>query len=98
MLLRYSRAAWSFVNISQAILGIKPDYEGLLIDPCLPSSWTGYKVERLFRGVKYIIEVKKPKGISKGVSRIILDKEELGSNILPILKDNKTHYVEVYIE
>ena len=91
-------AAWSFVNISQAILGIKPDYEGLLIDPCLPSSWTGYKVERLFRGVKYVIEVKKPKGISKGAHRIILDKEELGSNIIPILKDNKTHNVEVYIE
>jgi len=91
-------AAWSFVNISQAILGIKPDYEGLLIDPCLPSSWTGYKVERMFRGVKYIIEVKKPKGISKGAPRIILDKEELGSNIIPILKDNKTHNVEVYIE
>lgn len=91
-------AAWSFVNISQAILGIKPDYEGLLIDPCLPSSWAGYKVERMFRGVKYIIEVKKPKGISKGAPRIILDKEELGSNIIPILKDNKTHNVEVYIE
>ncbi len=91
-------AAWSFVNISQAILGIKPDYEGLLIDPCLPSSWTGYKVERVFRGVKYRIEVKKPKGISKGVSRIILDKKELGSNILPILKDNKTHQVEVYMK
>ena len=91
-------AAWSFVNISQAILGIKPDYEGLLIDPCLPSSWTGYKVERVFRGVKYRIEVKKTKGVSKGVSRIILDKKELGSNIIPILKDNKTHNVEVYIE
>jgi len=91
-------AAWTFVNISQAILGIKPDYEGLMIDPCLPKNWTGYKAERVFRGARYKIKVKKQKGICKGKQKIILDKKELKSNIVPIFKDNKTHLVEVYIE
>ncbi len=91
-------AAWAFVSISQAILGIKPDYEGLLIDPCLPKNWTGYKVDRIFRGTRYKIEVRKQKGICKGKQKIILDKRELKSNIVPIFKDNKTHLIEVYIK
>jgi len=91
-------AAWTFVNISQAILGIKPDYNGLMIDPCLPGSWTGYKVERVFRGTRYKIEIKKQKGVSRGTLRVILDNKELESNTIPILKDNRTHHVEVYIE
>lgn len=50
-------AAWSFVNISQAILGIYPDYEGLIIKPCLPDEIKFYKVKRYFRGCIYNIEV-----------------------------------------
>ncbi|GAI71388.1 unnamed protein product, partial [marine sediment metagenome] len=46
--------------ISQAILGIKPDYEGLLIDPCVPSDWKEYSVVRFYRGVKYHITVQNP--------------------------------------
>jgi len=43
-------AAWNFVAISQWILGVKPDYDGLKIDPCIPKAWDGYKVTRYFRG------------------------------------------------
>ncbi len=92
-------AVWTFRAFVDWILGIKPTYEGLLIDPCLPTNWTGYDAEREFRGVRYKIKVKKAKGISKGISKIILDKkEELESNILPLLKNGSTHQVEVYMK
>lgn len=90
-------AVWTFRAFVDWILGIRPTCKGLLIDPCLPTSWDGYKAERVFRGVKYEIKVKKPKGISKGISKVILDKEELESDTLPVLKDGKTHQVEVYM-
>ena len=91
------KAVWVFRAFIDWILGIKPTYQGLLIDPCLPTKWSGYEAERVFRGVKYEIKVIKPKEISRGVLRIILDKEELDSNILPIFEDGSTHQVEIYM-
>ncbi len=52
-------AAWNYVAITQWILGIRPGYDGLLIDPVIPSAWKGYKAERSFRGVKYNILVER---------------------------------------
>ncbi|HHU12653.1 MAG TPA: glycosyl transferase [Clostridiaceae bacterium] len=52
-------AAWSFVNISQAILGIMPDYDGLRIAPCLPDELSSYRVERVYRGCRYRITVER---------------------------------------
>src|SRR5690554_3449049 len=53
-------AAWNFVAVSQWILGIRPDYDGLIIDPCIPSDWNGFTVTRKFRGATYRITVKNP--------------------------------------
>ena len=53
-------ASWNFVAISQYILGIKPEYEGLMIDPSIPAVWDGYSVVREFRGTTYKIEIKNP--------------------------------------
>ena len=88
-------AAWNFVAISQYILGIVPDYEGLKIDPCIPKEWKGFKVERTFRDNKYIIEVKNPDGVSKGVNSILVDGIKIKGNILPVFEPNSTHKVEV---
>ena len=52
-------ASWVFVAVSQAILGIQPDYNGLRIKPCLPDSINGLTVTRVFRGAKYIIRIKR---------------------------------------
>jgi cellobiose phosphorylase len=60
-------AAWSFVNISQAILGIYPDYDGLVIKPCLPDEIKSYKVQRYFRDKMYYIEVE---NLGKGNTKI----------------------------
>ncbi len=88
-------AAWSFVAITQAILGIKPDYQGLLIDPCIPKSWKEYMVIRLFRGVKYHITVKNPEGVSKGVKRLLINGKLIKGNLVPYNKKDKEVEVTV---
>jgi cellobiose phosphorylase len=50
-------AAWNYVAITQWILGIRPDYDGLLISPVFPQDWKGFTVKREFRGVVYQIQV-----------------------------------------
>jgi cellobiose phosphorylase len=90
-------AAWSFVTITQAILGIKPDYQGLLIDPCIPKNWKGYRVIRLFRGVKYHITVKNPEGISKGVKYLLMNEKLIKGNLVPYNKEDKEVEVTVIL-
>lgn len=88
-------AAWNFVAISQWILGIKPDFQGLVIDPCIPSSWEGFKVVRKYRGSIYRISVSNPDRVSKGIKKLTVDGNEFIGNVLPIFKDGKEHKVEV---
>ena len=88
-------AAWSFVVASQYILGIRPDFDGLRIDPCIPKKWKGFSVIRKFRGVTYTIDVKNPKGKSKGVKSLIVDGKKVSGNVLPLPADGRT---EVKVE
>ncbi|ADL41748.1 glycosyltransferase 36 [Caldicellulosiruptor obsidiansis OB47] len=88
-------AAWNFVAMTQWILGIRPDFDGLLIDPCIPASWEGFKVKRVFRNAIYNIEVKNPNKVSKGVKKVIVDGNEISSNLIPAFSDGKEHFVEV---
>jgi cellobiose phosphorylase len=77
-------AAWTFVAASQGILGIRPAYGGLEIDPCIPRAWKGFTVTRRFRGTEYRITVKNPRGASKGVTRLMVDGREVPGNIIPL--------------
>jgi N,N'-diacetylchitobiose phosphorylase len=79
-------ASWSFFSASQYILGIKPEYSGLRIDPCIPSDWKGFRVFRIFRGIKLNIRVDNPDGVEKGVVKIILNGVEIKNNFLPVEK------------
>ncbi len=88
-------AAWNYVAISQDILGIKPDYDGLKVDPCIPSSWNGYTIKRQFRNAGYNIEIKNPNHVCKGVKSIAVDGNVIEGNILPIFNDGKEHSVTV---
>jgi len=90
-------ASWSFVTISQAILGIKPDYQGLLIDPCIPKNWKSYKVTRLYRGVKYHITVQNPDGVSKGVKSLIVNGKPKKGNLIHYKKEDKEVEVSVVL-
>lgn len=88
-------AAWNYYAITQYILGIRPDYDGLVIDPCIPSDWEGFVVQRKYRGARYRIEVNNPFHVNKGVKEIVLDGFRITGNVLPIFEDGKEHQVEV---
>ena len=76
-------AAWTFLSVSQAILGVKPALDGLEIDPCIPAGWKGFTLERRFRGAEYRIRVENPDGVEKGVRRITADGREIAGRVLP---------------
>jgi cellobiose phosphorylase len=88
-------ASWNFYAISQYILGIQPDYDGLRINPCIPKQWEGFKVTRKFRGVTYRIEVKNKIHVNKGVAKITIDGKIFNSNLIPVFEAGTTHAVIV---
>jgi len=90
-------ASWAMVAASQYILGIRADYHGLVIDPCIPEKWKELEVKRVFRGATYNISIKNPQGVCKGVKTLSVDGKKLTGNKVQIFKDNKEHKVEVVL-
>ncbi len=88
-------AAWNFVAVSQFILGVIPDYDGLKLDPSIPAAWDGFHIGRDYRGARYEIDVKNPSHVSKGVIEVLVDGKPVEGNILPDFGDGKTHAVTV---
>jgi len=100
----YKRGTWTWYSGSGAwlyrvshewILGIRTTWKGLKIDPCIPGEWTKFKIERKYRRSKYIIEIDNPSHVTYGVTKIILNGEELKSNIIPPAKEIGTYKVKV---
>jgi len=77
-------AAWNLVAVSQWILGIRPEHDGLRIDPCLPAAWDGFTAERRFRGATYRITVRKRPGRAGRVRSLVVDGEEMEGNVVPL--------------
>ncbi len=90
-------AAWNFYTISQYILGIRPDYDGLVIEPCIPPEWEQYRVTRRFRGATYQITVNNPEKRMKGVKAITLNGEPINGNLIPLLPAGSVGEVEVIL-
>lgn len=88
-------AAWTFVNVSQYILGIQPDYAGLKVDPCIPSSLDGFKITRRYRGAVYHIDVQNPDHVQKGVVSMTVDGQSVAGNIIPPVEGKKEYQVTV---
>ena len=63
---------------------MRPEIDGLRLDPCIPKAWPGFKVERVFRGKKVKIEVKNPNGVSKGVASLVIDGKKVEGNLIPL--------------
>lgn len=78
-------AAWNYHAITEHILGIKPEYDGLRIEPCIPSNWKGFRVIRKFRGATYHVLVSNPDATSKGIKSITLDGEVIEDNLIPVI-------------
>jgi cellobiose phosphorylase len=71
-------AAWNFVAITQWILGIRPEHDGLRLDPCLPSGWDGFRAVRRFRGAEYRIAV------ARGDGGLVVDGRPVDGNVVPL--------------
>jgi N,N'-diacetylchitobiose phosphorylase len=82
-------AAWSYVAGTQYVLGIRADWHGLIVDPCVPADWKGFTATRRFRGKTVRITVTNPNGVEKGVKALTLNGEPLPGNLIPAdrLKD-----------
>lgn len=87
-------ASWAYQASTKYILGIRADYNGLIINPCIPKSWDKFEVKKEFRGAVYKITVKNPNGVSKGISKLIVDGKVITGNKVPIFEDGKDHIVE----
>ena len=90
-------AAWSFVAVSQGILGIKPDYDGLRVDPCLPAEIPAVTVTRRFRGSLYRIRIENRSGDEKGAVRLTMDGKVLPDTLLPADRVPAEHEVTCII-
>ncbi|HEY7885043.1 MAG TPA: glycosyl transferase [Cellvibrionaceae bacterium] len=90
-------AAWNFAAITQYILGIKPDYNGLGINPCIPKDWDGFKATRKFRGATYEIEVKNPNHVSKGIKSLSVNGQAVEGHVVPTAEAGSTVKVEVVL-
>ncbi|MBO5472415.1 MAG: glycosyl transferase [Lachnospiraceae bacterium] len=84
-------AAWTFVNVSQHILGVYPTHKGLSIDPCVPKGFGDFEITRKFREGTYNIKVVNPDNVEKGVKSITVDGEALEGCVVPYEK-GKTEY------
>jgi cellobiose phosphorylase len=82
-------ASWSYYSATQWLLGVRPELEGLRIDPCIPKAWPGFKLTRNFRGRKLKIEVRNPAGVCGGVKTLTVDGRVIAGNLIPVdrLKD-----------
>jgi cellobiose phosphorylase len=90
-------AAWNYVAITQWILGIRPMYEGLLIDPCIPSAWDGFSATRQFRGCVMRIVVHNPQHVCKGIVKMTVDGNPIEGNLIPYNCSDGEHRVEVWL-
>ncbi len=88
-------ASWNFYAITQFILGIKPQYDGLEVNPCIPKDWNGFKITRKFRGATYQINIKNPSHISKCIKKIEIDGKPVSGNIIPVMPSGKVYHVDV---
>ncbi len=88
-------AAWTYHAITQYILGVRPEVNGIRIDPCVPSRWKGFTVRRLFRGKVVNIVFENQRGAEKGVKRILLNGEQVEGNFIPVSKMLEENEVRV---
>lgn len=86
-------AGWAYYAATQYLLGIRPDFDGLRVDPCIPADWKEFSVTRKWRGSTYEIHVSNPEGVEKGVRAITVDGKEV--EVLPVLPAGSVCRAEV---
>jgi cellobiose phosphorylase len=90
-------AAWNFYAISQYILGIRPDYHGLIIDPCIPQEWENMKLIRKFRNKTFHIQILNPSKVSRGVKEMKVNGQKIEGNVVPLALAKETNEVRIVL-
>lgn len=88
---------WAYFAATRWLLGVRPDFDGLWIDPCIPSAWKGFSVVRRWRGTEYRITVHNPDGRQKGIRRLLVDGRELAGSKIPLYPAESTVRVTAYM-
>ena len=88
-------AAWTFVDVSQYILGIQPTLAGLKIDPCIPHEMDGFTLRRVWRGATYEITVDNTAHAEKGVKSMTVDGKPVDGSTLSPAPEGSTVKVAV---
>lgn len=86
---------WAYFAATRYILGIRPDFDGLVVDPCIPHDWPEFEVTREWRGARYDIKVVNPNGVQKGVKSIVVDGAAIEGNVIPRQEAGTRHSVLV---
>ena len=86
-------AGWAYYAATQYLLGVRPDFDELVIDPCIPGDWKEFSVIRRWRGTEYRIHVTNPRGVEKGVARITLNG--MAADRIPVQQPGTVSFVEV---
>ena len=84
---------WSYYSATRYMLGIRPEFDALTVDPCIPKAWDCFRAQRIFRGALYRIEVQNPEHVSRGVRRILVDGEE--TDRIPVMEQGSETTVTV---
>ena len=85
-------AGWAYYAATQYLLGVRPDFDGMTVDPCIPADWKEFSVIRRWRGAEYRIHVTNPNGVEKGVASLRMDGREV--SVLPVLPAGSVCHVE----
>lgn len=89
-------SSWTYIAGTQWILGVRPEVDGLTVDPCIPKAWPEFRVKRRFRGATYLIHVSNPNKVSKGVVEMRVDGILIEGNKAPLF-DSGEHTVDVVL-
>jgi cellobiose phosphorylase len=88
-------ADWLFKAVSSHMVGVRAEYDGLLIDPCVPSWWDNFSIRREYMGATYQVNYSNPDGKESGVKEIKVDGKIIEGNVLPPFEAGTVHEVEV---
>lgn len=86
-------AGWAYYAATQYLLGVRPEFDSLTVDPCIPADWKEFTLDRIWRGAEYRIRVTNPKGVEKGVAEIRLNGETVDS--IPVQAPGSVSEIEV---
>lgn len=86
-------AGWAYYAATQYLLGVRPEFDSLTVEPCIPADWKEFTVDRIWRGAEYRIRVTNPKGVEKGVAEIRLNGETVDS--IPVQAPGSVSEIEV---